>query len=61
MLDDDEHTVIRDHLDIYQTIMENCKRYGAMSISEDYLSWKEAKFHQTRAKLLMIDESDYST
>lgn len=45
MIDDEEHTVIRDHLDIYQTLIEGCKKYGAMAISEDYQSWKASPKH----------------
>ena len=62
MVDDSEETaVIRDHLEIFQSLIETFKKHGAMSISEDYSSWKASGFSNSRAKLLMVDQSDYNT
>ena len=32
MVDEDEHTVIRDYLDVYQTILETLKKFSLMAI-----------------------------
>ena len=61
MIDDEEHTVIRDPLDIYQTVLENCKKYGSMCIREDYPGWKAGNFKSQFGKLLLLDEADYAT
>ena len=62
MIDDtDEVEVKRDHLDIFQTLLETFKKFGSMSMSEDYAGWKESGFQNSRAKLLLVDQSDYNT
>jgi len=59
--EDDDTTIVRDQLDIFQTMLETFKKHGAMSMSEDYPAWKESGFSNTRAKLLLVDQADYNT
>ena len=37
--EDDDTIILRDHLDIFQTLLETFKKYGTMSMSEDYPGW----------------------
>lgn len=39
-IDTDETTVIRDHLEIYQTILEVLKQHSVMAIQDDYPAYK---------------------
>lgn len=57
----DEVNVIRDHLEIFQTMLETFKKHGSMSVHEDYKAWKESGFSNSRAKLLTVDQADYNT
>ena len=59
--EDDDVTIVRDHLNIFQTMLETFKKYGTMSMSEDYPAWKESGFSNSRAKLLLVDQADYNT
>ena len=59
--EDEDTTIIRDHLDIFQTLLETFKRHGSMSMGEDYPAWKESGFSNSRAKLLLVDQADYNT
>lgn len=59
--DSEEVAVIRDHLEIFQTLIETFKKHGSMSIAEDYPAWKESGFSNSRAKLLLVDQADYNT
>lgn len=62
MIDTDgDNQVLRDHLDIFQTILENFKKYGSMAIQDDYPAWNKSGRTNKFAKLLMIDQSDYNT
>ena len=57
----DETAVIRDHLEIFQTLIETFKKHGSMSMSEDYAAWRDSGFSNSRAKLLLVDQADYNT
>ena len=59
--EDDDTTIVRDHLDIFQTMLETFKKYGSMSMSEDYPAWDAAGRTNSRAKLLLVDQADYNT
>jgi len=61
MIDEDENEVIRDHLEIYQTMLEQLKKNSTMGINEDYPAWKAANFSSSNAKLLLLDQADYNT
>ena len=62
MIDTDgDNQVIRDHLDIFQTMLENFKKYGSMAIQEDFPAWDKSGRANALAKLLMVDQSDYDT
>lgn len=57
----DETHVVRDHLQQFQGQLETLKKFGSMAVSEDYSSWKESGFSNSRAKLLTVDQADYAT
>ena len=59
--EDDDTTIVRDHLDIFQTMIETFKKYGSMAMSEDYPAWDAAGRTNSRAKLLLVDQADYNT
>lgn len=61
MLDADEVTVIRDHIEIYQTILETLKKHSIMAIQDDFPSYKKGGFENEFGKLLQIDQADYNT
>jgi hypothetical protein len=62
MIDTDgDNRVIRDHLEIFQTILETFKKNGSMAIQEDYPAWEKSGRRNEFAKLLMIDQADYCT
>ena len=61
MIDEDDNEVIRDHLDIFQTILEQLKKNSTMAIQDDYPGWKDNGYSRSNGKLLMIDPSDYNT
>lgn len=62
MIDDTEETyVVRDHLQQFQGSLETLKKFGSMAVSEDYSSWEASGRSNNRAKLLLIDQSDYNT
>ena len=42
-------------------MLETFKKFGSMSMSEDYPAWKESGFSNSRAKLLLLDQADYNT
>ena len=42
-------------------MIENYKKFGSMSVSEDYPSWKKSGFSNSSAKLLTVDQADYNT
>ena len=52
---DGDNRVIRDHLDIFQTVLETFKKNGSMAIQEDYPSWSKSGRKNCFAKLLMVD------
>jgi hypothetical protein len=60
MLDGDAE-VIKEHLEIHQTLIEVLKKYGSVAISDDYQSWNNAGRDIANAKLLMVDQADYNT
>ena len=61
MVPTDEHTVIRDYHEIYQTILEVLKKYSSMGIQDDYPGWAANGKENGCAKLLMVDQADYNT
>ena len=62
MIDDGEDTqVVRDHLQIFQGNLETLKKFGSMATRSDYHSWKASGHSNSRAKLLLVDQSDYNT
>lgn len=58
---DGDNQVLRDHLDIFQTILETFKKHGSMAFQEDYPAWSKSGRLNSFAKLLMLDQSDYAT
>ena len=54
MLDGDAE-IIKDHLEIHQTLIEVLKKYGSVAISDDYKSWNDAGRDIAHSKLLMVD------
>ena len=60
-VDTDECTIIKGHIEIYQTILETLKKHSVMAIQEDYPAWKKSGFENGRAKLLLVDQADYNT
>lgn len=61
MVSTDEHTVLRDHHQIYQTILEVLKKFSSMGIQDDYPGWAANGKENGCAKLLMVDQADYNT
>jgi len=62
MIDPDgPNRVIRDHLEIYTTLLETFKKSGSMAIQEDYPAWDKSGRKNAFAKLLMLDQADYNT
>ena len=51
----------RDHLEIYQTVIEVLKKHSVMAIQDDYPSYAASGKENDRAKLLMVDQADYNT
>ena len=60
-IDSDENTIIRDHLEIYQTILEALKKHSVMAIQEDFPAYKASGYSNDRAKMMLIDQADYNT
>lgn len=60
-IDSDENTVIRDHLEIYQTILETLKKHSVMAIQEDFPAYKASGYSNDRAKMMLVDQADYNT
>lgn len=54
-IDTDEFTVMRDHLEIYTTMLETLKKHSVMAVQEDYPAYKASGFENDRAKLMMVD------
>lgn len=42
-------------------MLETFKKYGSMSMSEDYPAWAASGRSNSRAKLLLVDQADYNT
>lgn len=61
MIDSNQHTVVRDHLEIYQTILEVLKKHSAMGIQDDFPGYDANNRENGCAKLLMVDQADYNT
>ena len=62
MIDDSEETyLVRDYLQQFQGNLETLKKHGAMAVASDYPSWAASGRSNSRAKLLLIDQSDYNT
>lgn len=59
--DHDKQLVIRDHLEIFQHMVETWKKFGSMAIADDYPGWKASEFSNARSKLLLVDQGDYNT
>jgi len=57
----DDTWVVREHLQQFQGNLETLKKFGSMTVQSDYDSWKASGFQNSRAKLLMLDQSDYNT
>ena len=57
----DDVEVIRDHLEIFTDQLETLKKYGSLSVSEDFNAWRNSNMSNSCAKLLMIDQADYIT
>ena len=45
----------------HQHILETLKKNSTVAIEEDYVHWEENDRHRECAKLLLIDQADYST
>ncbi len=41
-IDTDDNILLRDHIEIYQTILEVLKKHSVMAIQEDYPAFKES-------------------
>jgi len=52
---------IQDHIQIYQSLQETLKKFSTVAIQDDYQNWKENDHHREVAKLLLVDQADYST
>ena len=47
--------MIRDHLEIHQTILEDLKKYSVMGIQEDFPAYKASNWNPRMGKLLLVD------
>lgn len=54
-------TVLNDSIEIYQQIIETLKKHSVMAIQDDFKAYDAASRENDRAKLLLVDQSDYST
>jgi len=61
LIDSDDNIILRDHLEIYQTILEVLKKHSVMAISDDYPAYKASGFENGFGKLLLVDQADYNT
>ena len=53
--------LIQDNLVQYQHMIDTMKKMSTMSIQDDYENWASNDNHREVAKLLLIDQADYST
>lgn len=60
-IDESQNTVIRNHIEINQAIVDTLQKFSSIAISEDFAAYKAAEFDQRMGKLLFVDEADYQT
>jgi len=61
LVENEDNLVLRNPLDIFQTILETLKKSSSMLIEEDVASWTASGCKKNMGKCLLVDQSDYQT